>query len=334
MGTPETFSRQDALEFFDLGEPQFKALKEMAARLGMTLQEADVFRRNKFTDEMIPKDPYLRRGMAKYLQKHETLPPKWMLISGLLPELYHDAKQRRERVRRVWQATVLLIRRELIWNESEQADTNVCPTIKGERSVYWDPVPQLTALMELSQSKLSAFCVEHTGSNLVQTIDNVRAESLKRKMRREIREFVVQLKIKNEKCKMNEALTPRMSTCVGPLPGGEGLDAHGAINAAEIQGAEGLDKWAVFKAWKTSRKFPEFCLNSWAQGFGFASYRRMYRACRVAFKKTPYQLVMELIEEALRCGEKTEPVVDEYKEWTLPEVEEAVRGIQAYPLLQ
>jgi hypothetical protein len=27
-------------------------------------------------------------------------------------------------------------------------------------------------------------------------------------------------------------------------------------------------------------------------------------------------------------------VVDEYKEWTLPEVEEAVRGIQAYPLLQ
>ena len=24
MGTPETFSRQDALEFFDLGEPQYK----------------------------------------------------------------------------------------------------------------------------------------------------------------------------------------------------------------------------------------------------------------------------------------------------------------------
>src|ERR1043165_4307397 len=126
-GTPETFSRQDALEFFDLGEPQFKALKEMAARLGMTLQEADVFRRNKFTDEMIPKDPYLRRGMAKYLQKHETLPPKWMLISGLLPELYHDAKQRRERVRRVWGGAGVFFWGGVNLEEGGKEDNKECP---------------------------------------------------------------------------------------------------------------------------------------------------------------------------------------------------------------
>src|SRR5882672_1451022 len=143
MGTSDSFSKQELVEFFDLPEAQLKALKEMASRLGMTLQEADIFRRNKFSDEMIPKDPQIRRGMAKYLVKHEMPPPHWMLVSGLLPELDPGPKVRRERVRTLWRATVLLIRRELKWHEDEQADLNIDPDIRAERSVFWDPVPQV-----------------------------------------------------------------------------------------------------------------------------------------------------------------------------------------------
>jgi hypothetical protein len=119
----------------------------------------------------------------------------------------------------------------------------------GERSAFWDPTNEVCRRNGISQSKLSGFFRELTGSNLVQTIDNVKAESLRGKLRKEIREFVVQLKMRNEKCKMDgtgqlkiknvkckmNALTPRAQTAapVGPLPEGEGLGAHGAINVTE-----------------------------------------------------------------------------------------------------
>ena len=57
---------------------------------------------------------------------------------------------------------------------------------------------------------------------------------------------------------------------------------------------------------KASRKWPEFSQNAWAQGLGFSSYRRLYRACLAVFGKTPHQMEMELIREVLAEGEPVE----------------------------
>src|SRR5437588_10400874 len=48
---------------------------------------------------------------------------------------------------------------------------------------------------------------------------------------------------------------------------------------------------------------PVFNRETWAQGYGFSSYIRMYRACKVVYEMAPQQLEMTLIEEALRENE-------------------------------
>ena len=69
-------------------------------------------------------------------------------MSGLLPG-YEDAPNRRERLRALWKATVLLIRRELKWSEQEielkiknakcKMEGGTLEFCAGERSIYWDP---------------------------------------------------------------------------------------------------------------------------------------------------------------------------------------------------
>ena len=87
---------------------------------------------------------------------------------------------------------------------------------------------------------------------------------------------------------------------------------------------------------KASRTYPEFCWNSWARGLGFASYRRLYRACVCVYEMTPHQLILELIEEALNAGEKDAggtPASQEFKEWALDEIEEELKAVKPFPMV-
>jgi hypothetical protein len=162
---------------------------------------------------------------------------------------------------------------------------------RAERSVFWDPVSEICLSMEIAPSKLSAFCKELTGNSLSQVIDSVRAETLKRKLRDGVRGFVA---------------------------------SQRAILGTEFV----ADAWAVWGALKRSRRWPEFSRDTWAQEFGFSSYRKMYRACQVVYGMTPHQLEMALIAECLapEVPVKTGP---EFEEVTLDIVEAAACGIQA-----
>lgn len=94
--------------------------------------------------------------------------------------------------------------------------------------------------------------------------------------------------------------------------------------------------WEVWEALKVSRKWPTFSQNGWAQELGFASYRRLYRACQVVYRMTPHQLEMVLIRECLaENGEGSEAVTAEGKEgMTLGEIDGAIREIRAFDLLE
>ncbi len=41
-------------------------------------------------------------------------------------------------------------------------------------TIFWDPVAEVCQNMEISPSKLAAFCKELTGNSLIQVIDSVR----------------------------------------------------------------------------------------------------------------------------------------------------------------
>ena len=80
-----------------------------------------------------------------------------------------------------------------------------------------------------------------------------------------------------------------------------------------------------------SRRWPEFCRNTWAIELGFSSYRRLYRACLAVWKQTPHQLELALIAECLSAEglkNSTDDVVE--KELNYDEIQELVRGIAVY----
>ncbi len=285
---------------FDLDDPADAAaarLHAQAAELKMAPGDLEAFLKNGFEVGKIPAHPAMRRTMARYLKKNETSPPKWMVTSGLFPEFGLDLAERRKRIRILYKAAVLIIRRELKRHEVD--------AFKAERSIFWDPVAEVCQTLEIAPSKLSAFCKELTGNSLIQVIDSVRAERLKRKLRAGVKKFLV---------------SSSQSLVSSSEPG-----AHGACLGTGMG-----DRWAVWKALKTNRRWPEFSQNSWAQELGFSSYRRLYRACQVVYGATPHQLEMGLIGECLETAEdRGQMTEDRAEEISLEEAERVVREIRA-----
>jgi len=130
--------------------------------------------------------PQNRRNMAAYLRKSSGPMPRWMAISGLVPEVEKgfciDEEERRKRLRALYKATVLLIKRTLGRHEID-AD-------KAERSVFWDPVAMVARELDIPPSKLSQLLKEFSGHSLTQVIDNCRAAALKGKLRAGVRAFL------------------------------------------------------------------------------------------------------------------------------------------------
>jgi len=82
--------------------------------LKLPVSDLEVFCRNGFHyDKVPPHDGPNRRSLLAHLKGRETPPSKWLLISGLYPELLYSEPERRKRLRALYKAVVLLIRRAL-----------------------------------------------------------------------------------------------------------------------------------------------------------------------------------------------------------------------------
>ncbi len=330
----------------DPDESRLRRLEAEASRLKIPAAELDVFLENHVDVDVIPKHPAMRKAMLQYLKKNETPPPKWMVVSGFYDDGLHlDAKERRRRIRIIYNSAVLIIRRELKRHEVDE--------FRSERTVFWDPVSEVCQSMEICQSKLSRFCKELTGNSLTQVIDSVRAEGLKRKLRAGIKEFLVSGRKEVsgfQGSKVSGFQGSKDSGIQGSKDSGFQGSKDSGFQGSKDSGFRGSKdsgfqvphcaglgtKWEVWEALRAGRKWPEFSQNTWAQEMGFASYRRLYRACQVMYRMTPHQLEMALIEECLngefssfqvesfQVGRGTGP---EFEEVTLEEAERLVREI-------
>ena len=315
-------------------------LVEQAAALGMRYEDLDVFLRAGFAAEDIPKGPANRKSMLAYLRKRSVAPPKWVVVSGLWPEteMSDPAPVRRKKIRALYKAAVLLIRRELKRHEVDE--------FRSERTVFWDPVVEVCREMEIAPSKLSSFCKEFSGNSLIQVIDSVRVEGVLGRMRAGVRAFIAEYAVPPHPADGTAVRRPSPPLGRGDSSA-DGLrenDARAGGTPA-AQGASlgtGVDKWAIWKLLKTSRRWPEFSQNSWAQGFGFSSYRRFYRACVSVFGKTPHQLEMGFIEECLgevsstgkesKIGTETVPPRCSAQALSLEKIERQINEIAAYEM--
>ena len=314
-------------------------LVEQAASLGMRYEDLDVFLRAGFAAEDIPKGAANRKSMLAYLRKRSVAPPKWVVVSGLWPEteMSDPGPVRRKKIRALYKAAVLLIRRELKRHEVDE--------FRSERTVFWDPVVEVCREMEISQSKLSSLCKELTGNSLIQVIDSVRVQGVLERMRAGVRGFVAEYTVPPHPASDTAARRPSPPLGRGDSSA-EGLREFDA-SAGGTPVPHGasfrtvFDKWAVWKGLKKSRRWPEFSRDCWAQGFGFSSYRQFYRACVSVFGKTPHQLEMGFIEECLgegagegKIGTGTVPPrwAGTAQPLSLEEIERQIREIGAYEM--
>src|SRR5687768_1568239 len=97
--------------------------------------------------------------------------PAWQKISGLNPETEQDLApdQRDDCIRKLLVEVELLARIEF-----DRGDK----VPKGERTLFWDPLARICALLSISRTKLSNYSRELTGMRAHELTDKIKAESL------------------------------------------------------------------------------------------------------------------------------------------------------------
>jgi hypothetical protein len=97
--------------------------------------------------------------------------PAWQKISGLNPATEQDlpADQRDAGIRKLVAEVDRIARAEFARGDSVP---------KGERTLFWDPLARICALLAISRTKLSAYSRELTGMRAHEITDRIKAESL------------------------------------------------------------------------------------------------------------------------------------------------------------
>ena len=265
--------------------------KDWARRLSLSEDDLAVFCRHGFHYEKVPPKNTAHRRTMLAYLKRAGTAPARWMLVSGMFSETSYSEPERRKRLRALYQVTILLIKRSL---AYQAAEQI-----AERSIYWDPIAEVCRELQIAPSKLSSFCKELSGHSLSQLIDCVRAERIKKLMKVKIRKFV------------REFRTHRATL---------GADAAGEI-----------DWWDVWKALKTARKWPEFCLNSWAIEMGFASYRRLYRACLAVWKETPHQMEMGMIVECIGEGEAGDTVEEiGEEEMGLVEIQGLIDGVRNY----
>jgi len=217
-------------------------------------------------------------------------PPLWQQICGFTPaeELGVHPNVRAAGLRRLIKRAEWLIRWEIRRAETERngamdRDGEIDRDGEGanagdgdegrvdslRRTAQWDPLREICLYLGIAQRKLSALCREVNGMAVTQLSDAIRGESLRKKMRTRILEWVAGQK-----------------ETAGRGDGGSLVDRA----------------WALWRTLRAERQKSGSHRSSFAWEIGFSSYTRMFRACLVCYGLAPQELEVLLIKESLGGG--------------------------------
>ena len=228
-------------------------------------------------------------------QEWMTEAPLWQQISGLFPEEelgLHPGK-RAAGIRRLLKRAEGLIRWEIRKGEAEREaggtpaphnDDGVVgaksPDHYGDdpdhcvdatrRTAQWDPLRSICFYLGIAQRKLSALCREINGLAVTQLCDAIRAETLRKKWKKRLAEWV------------------------GTVAGKE-IESAGRGDGRTLTDRA----YEFYRKLKAERQKTGSHRSSFAWETGFSSYTRMFRACLVCYGLVPQEMEMLLIKEAL-----------------------------------
>ena len=216
-------------------------------------------------------------------------PPLWQQVSGLIPsrEMGLHPGARAAGIRRLLKKVERLIRFEVRSaaqasslresgadgrgeeeNERQRQHAGWKPAVREvdacALTAQWDPLQSICSYLGIALRKLSALSREVSGLAVTQLADAIKAESLWKKWKRRVGDWV----------------------------------AAQASDAGEIKERA----YRLWKMLRGERQKKGSHRSSFAFAMGFSSYSRMFRACLVCYGLAPQEMELELIEECLEDG--------------------------------
>jgi len=220
------------------------------------------------TDSQSTPDPEAAAGIAQAdnrtaEQASSGTPPEykhWQEISGLTPDAQKSMsrKERRAALKKLMRYVQAEIDVEL--KEAKEDPDG--------RSHCWTPIPAICARIGIAEVGLSRLSKEFSGLSASEMVDVVKAKGLKERLR--------------------EWLRDAYNKVYGP----------GGGDMTDFADAEHLIQFGMWRRILTLRRLnPDHHKNVRAIEWGFASFRRMTRACQEVYKKNVDQLEFEIIAE-------------------------------------
>jgi len=123
--------------------------------------------------------------------------PLWRRVSGLITDESERAIRpmlRRDHIRKLLKTVDQILRAELKPptgrdNDSAQQKESLA-ALKSERTVFWDPLPEVCFYLEIGQSKLAQYSRQSTGLGAKDLVDRIRVENLRASIRERLRKVV------------------------------------------------------------------------------------------------------------------------------------------------
>jgi hypothetical protein len=144
-------------------------------------------------------------------------------------------------------------------------EDNLEPLVdSNRRSAQWDPLREICLFLGIAQRRLSALCREINGLAVTQLCDAIRAETLRKKMKKRIGTWIAEQK----------------------------------VEAGNLKD-RAFELWRRLKGERLKSGSHR---SSFAWNIGFSSYTRLFRACLVCYGLTPQEMELRLIEEGLGEG--------------------------------
>jgi AraC-like DNA-binding protein len=204
--------------------------------------------------------------------------PLWRVLSGLMPGMDWDRLHPNERGGRL---TVLIRAVEKVvryeWRAFERAESRRQKAEGGTcnddpRVRWWDPMRLVCEQFGIAYSMLSRISREVAGLGATDLTDRVKAETVRARMREDVKQWVLELFEEEKKKTENE---------LESLAGEELADAMWSRVAKK----RGRGRWSR---------------SAWAVGYGYSSYTRFQRACLAEYGISPVELEREVMEEVLK----------------------------------
>ena len=214
-----------------------------------------------------------KRDAEEMEKERITRWPIWIEITGFQRKHMERGippSMRRDAIVKLIRQVHGLVKAELrIDNEKHELD-------KGERALFWDPLPEICFHLGIAKSKFNSYLKEFSGMSAHELADRVRIHDIKKTIRDDLRQHA--------------------------------RVWHASLKEGVFEDMNPRDaKFALLKHIRAERRATGVDRAALAARYRIPTFARLHRACLLHFGETHLQLELAIIDEVLRELRESDP---------------------------